>query len=262
MSQGIRFDHSKEKVSVPTELKDKVSVPTESKDKVSVPTELKVKVAAINEGKGKCATPDEQKDSITASNEAKDKVSKTKGTGKVSATNEPEKGKDLKKISCDSSMPNKSTKEHSTVQPLPSEKKGKQLAASKNTQPQVPSESTEPIESSPNDKEETQVPNLEDMLKDDSADSLVVLFRYRNTLVSRNGQYSKFTNEYNYPTCCYERLVADLANQNEVFVTYCFPLCREIITLLSPPVLMHGGLLCATFRLSICLSLTIPKVTR
>ncbi len=30
-------------------------------------------------------------------------------------------------------------------------------------------------------------------------------------------------------------------------------------TLLSPPVLMHGGLLCIAFRLSVCLSVTIPK---
>ncbi len=32
--------------------------------------------------------------------------------------------------------------------------------------------------------------------------------------------------------------------------------------LLSPPVLMHGGLLCVAFRLSVRLSVTIPKVTR
>ncbi len=30
----------------------------------------------------------------------------------------------------------------------------------------------------------------------------------------------------------------------------------------SPPVLMHGGLLCVAFRLSVCLSVAIPKVTR
>ena len=137
-------------------------------------------------------------------------------------------------------MPNKSTKEHSTVQSLPNTKvqpltqkkvepllkkdgqslmKEKQLQASiKNTQPKVLSQSTEPREPPPNDKEEIQLPNLEDMLKDDSVDSLVVLFRCRNTVVSRNGQYSKFVNKCSDPSFPYERLVADLANQNEVLI--------------------------------------------
>ena len=37
---------------------------------------------------------------------------------------------------------------------------------------------------------------------------------------------------------------------------------HSFIHLLSPPVLMHGGLLCIAFHLSVCLSVAIPKVTR
>ncbi len=106
------------------------------------------------------------------------------------------------------------------VQPLLTKQTLVQVASRKTQQPKaptlVPSKNTEPKQPAPTHKVKmkSQPLDWEHMVKDGSAQAIVEKCAARKDLVSRNGQYRKFSNNNN--SCQYERLVSDLAYQNQV----------------------------------------------
>ena len=97
-----------------------------------------------------------------------------------------------------------------TVQPLLKEHKQEKVQdCYKNTQ------SKPKVHQGHNEDVAIKPLSWERMLKDGSAEAVVSYCMRRNTAVSRNGQYRRFSNNYS-ETCCYERLVSNLASQNKV----------------------------------------------
>ena len=96
-------------------------------------------------------------------------------------------------------------------------------------QTKILSKKTEPKGPSPKHKEkvETQPLNWESMLKDGSAQALLKEYTSRSSVVSRNGQYRRFDNRCQASPGLYERLVSDLANQNQVLLLYYLPRQRS-----------------------------------